>query len=984
MKNFKITFILIGILINIQAYSQFYVTGQEPYSLRWNILKKDNLRIIYPRGNDSLAHLLMKRFVMAQDYVSYSLPSKNRRLSIVLRSNTSISNGFVTLAPRRMELFNTPSQDIEPIDWFDLLAIHEYRHVKQFDYMNQGLNKAFYYFMGEQLVAGYSAMMIPNWYWEGDAVVTETSLTKSGRGRIPDFDVDLRAQLVDKKKYSYNKAVFGSFKHYTPNHYTLGYHLVSYGRIRWGAELWESAVSYVGYPWPNFGVKGKNDPNNRSSLFFINGFNHGIKLYTGISKVKLYNMVLDSLKKKITEDNKIYLVTNQQPLPCKECYPIKDKKLIPPPQNSYTNISFPIRINDSSTLAYRTGFSFYPQIINISNNGTVSNVLNIGGKVYGNPISTNGKTIVWNQYNSDIRWGMKDYTDIYTYNIETQKKIQLTKRTRYFSPTISPDNTTIATVHVSDKNIYTLVLLDATTGNEIKTLRHPDNEFIITPSWHSDNKTIVCILLGKNGKRLVTWNTEHNEIKELISPTYINIKNPIFYKDYVLFSYSKTGKDEIFAINTNTGSLYQITGSRFGADFPSVYNDTLFYSDFTADGYKPNVLLLDTKTWKEENALVILKNDTPEILAKQEKGIPDFYDTTHISYKKKPYRRLLHIVNIHSWGPASVQYNTTEIEKIENGIFINSQNLLSTAIIKSGYFFGNEKVRGWRTEFYYYGFYPIFTTSFELGEKFFEIKNDTNLYSYNRNIANINVTLPFNFSQGNITRTITITAINQYTTTSPNKNTPNVSLYNPLTGKTYSIISNYYTTGITTRCNFLLKKRYKDLYPQLGAIGQAGVLFTIPAFSSVEGGPLSYSSLSLLLPGMLRHHSTLLYAAYQNQNTNSIITYSNKIRMVRGYKDYSPFSKDIVTVNANYHFTICNPDASIGGFMYVKRLKGNIFYDKTFTNKDELSSIGFEFTNDFYLFRTPLPFDLGIRFSYLIEKNHVAAEFMAAFNLDEL
>src|SRR5690606_39408464 len=109
--------------------------------------------------------------------------------SDVCSSDLSFSNAFVTITPRRAEFYTMPTQNYNfagTVDWLDLTAIHEYRHIVQFEHANQGFNRIMYYLLGNHTLSTLANAAVPDWFWEGDAVTTETALTTSGRGRIPE------------------------------------------------------------------------------------------------------------------------------------------------------------------------------------------------------------------------------------------------------------------------------------------------------------------------------------------------------------------------------------------------------------------------------------------------------------------------------------------------------------------------------------------------------------------------------------------------------------------------------------------------------------------------------------------------------------------------------------------------------------------------------------------------------------------------------
>ena len=141
------------------------------------------------------------------------------------------SNGSVAWAPKRMDLFSIPSAyNPEPIPWEKMLAVHESRHVTQMQFGMTKAMKPFNWFFGEMfnvLVAvtypGISTM-------EGDAVITETAYTNSGRGRTSDFLNYYRVAFDSGVRRDWVQWRFASQRNYAPNYYSLGY--LTIGGIR--------------------------------------------------------------------------------------------------------------------------------------------------------------------------------------------------------------------------------------------------------------------------------------------------------------------------------------------------------------------------------------------------------------------------------------------------------------------------------------------------------------------------------------------------------------------------------------------------------------------------------------------------------------------------------------------------------------------------------------------------------------------------------
>ena len=85
-------------------------------------------------------------------------------------------------------------------------------------------------------------LSIPDWYWEGDAVMNETVLTDQGRGRMPFFYNGYKSLVETDNIYSYAKARNGSLKDYVPDHYEFGLLMCRYGRAQYGDDMWKDVL----------------------------------------------------------------------------------------------------------------------------------------------------------------------------------------------------------------------------------------------------------------------------------------------------------------------------------------------------------------------------------------------------------------------------------------------------------------------------------------------------------------------------------------------------------------------------------------------------------------------------------------------------------------------------------------------------------------------------------------------------------------------
>src|SRR5258706_14771920 len=154
--------------------------GGNPPSIHWSQINTDTARIIFPQGIDSTA----QRVASIVHWLAKNNPSPlgNRlyKVNIVFQTQTTLANGYVSLAPFRSEYYLTPvlnNFEEGSINWPEVLAVHEFRHVQQFNNFRNGLSKAAWYLFGESGLQVLTAAAIPNWFYEGDAVYNETITT---------------------------------------------------------------------------------------------------------------------------------------------------------------------------------------------------------------------------------------------------------------------------------------------------------------------------------------------------------------------------------------------------------------------------------------------------------------------------------------------------------------------------------------------------------------------------------------------------------------------------------------------------------------------------------------------------------------------------------------------------------------------------------------------------------------------------------------
>ncbi|HNW53162.1 MAG TPA: hypothetical protein PKN21_02785, partial [Bacteroidales bacterium] len=165
------------------AFAQYYNLGQDPASLKWRQIVMPHVRLIYPANFERKALQMVPAASRLYTSVPKSLSYSPARVPLIIHNYNVTPNAMTIWAPKRIELFTSPPQDMYAEDWMTQLMTHEYRHVVQMDRNNQGFTRILSWFLGEQAAIAVNGLFVPSWFMEGDAVCTETALGPSGRGR---------------------------------------------------------------------------------------------------------------------------------------------------------------------------------------------------------------------------------------------------------------------------------------------------------------------------------------------------------------------------------------------------------------------------------------------------------------------------------------------------------------------------------------------------------------------------------------------------------------------------------------------------------------------------------------------------------------------------------------------------------------------------------------------------------------------------------
>ncbi|MGZ3770120.1 MAG: TolB family protein [Bdellovibrio sp.] len=175
--------------------------------IKWKTLATPHFEIIYNAKQQDLGFLyaekLEKAYYSLQSYF-HSFPEKT---IVVINDKTDITNGYATRIPyphiMAYPVLPGPEESLADTgDWaFELLS-HEYTHVLNFE-PAQGVMKPLRGIFGSIVAPN---LLLPQWWKEGLAVEMETRLSNNGRLRSYYQDAVIRAMVEDETFYSYDIA----------------------------------------------------------------------------------------------------------------------------------------------------------------------------------------------------------------------------------------------------------------------------------------------------------------------------------------------------------------------------------------------------------------------------------------------------------------------------------------------------------------------------------------------------------------------------------------------------------------------------------------------------------------------------------------------------------------------------------------------------------------------------------------------------------
>jgi hypothetical protein len=951
MKQLTIIAFLLFAGIKI-SFGQFYKTGDPPGNVRWLSFKSDHFKFIFPDEFELQAREYALTFDQAWERITGQLEHKPKPFPVIIHPYVSRSNGIVIWAPKRMEIYPVPPQHIYPQSWIRQLALHETRHVAQISKLNQGFTKLLSVFTGEQAV-GVAAGMIPSWFYEGDAVYAETAFSRFGRGRNPSFEMGIKAQVLDDEKiFSYDKSRFGSYKNYVPSHYEYGYQMISHGSAKFGHETWNKTLDFSGrYPFIPF------------------AFRQGMKNQMGLTPMQLYNELISERKqaweKEISEGISASSLNYS------------------PGKDDYVNYTSPQFISETEIAALKDGPGFAKQIVLLEKNGT-ERKLHVPGFLSVNRISAKAGKITWSETIPGARWGNQSFSVIKVFNLNTGEETKLTRKTRYYAPALSPSGNYIAAVETDPLNNCFLIILDALSGIVQTKEKIEYGSFLQFPEWTNENELVMTVL-DEEGKHIMVFDLTSQSWKKLFSGGDYDLSRPTGNEDHIWFNGTWNGKNDIFMLDRKTGTIYQTTFSRHGAFDPAILNqENIAFQDYTYMGY--DIRILTSEDILQIPFNIPETNPLPYYSSQLEEPIvfePD--EEKSNNFQSKPYGKISNLFHFHSWAP--FWFDFTTLDPVSNpdiypGLTLLSQNLINTAESQLSYAYKN-KNHFLSNSFIYSGFLTKIDLGMEYGEMplVYQGRDTVGLEELDNDLLNFRARF---YIPLNLTRSRFVMGLTPYLQINYNN-----SFYH------YTQQNEYKRGNVTLdwRLNLYsyLKMSIRDISPRWGQ--QFRFRGYSSPFEDENFGSIFHATAIIYFPGLLRHHSISIRGDYQKQIPVKYL-YQSLADFPRGFEKRP--TEILHSIKSDYYFPVLYPDLNIPGVLYLKRIRGTLYWDYAYNQYrvyneaanridwlgQPLSSGGFELIADYHAFRLLFPFSTGVRVNYLPQYGKVTPELIFSINLN--
>ena len=930
--------LLLLLLLPTSLTAQFLDPFQNPPDVDWKQIDTPHYEIVFPAECEGDAQRIANTLEHLYTRVSRTLNVKPGRITLQLSNRTTTANGYVTLGPRYSEWFSTPPQSslLGSNNWYTLLAMHEMRHVAQFDALNEGFTKGMYYLFGETAWSFLSFWSVPGWVWEGDAVGIETALSRSGRGRMPEFDRDIRTLLLSGERPSYYAAYLGSYKAWYPSIYNLGYLITTHTRRVHGVEkyatIFRRSANWSFFPWA-WSMMAESETDRTAA---------GLYDDTMDELTTLWQTQLDGLP-----------LTHGRRCNAEE-------------KSAWTNYSYPQYLSDGSIAALKMGLADRPTLVRIATDGTEQALCSPA--LYNEPFSAAGMHLVWAEQVPDLRWGKSDRTVLRLLDAATGVCRTIEGTGTLFCPVLSPDGARITAVDVAADGKTNLVVLDVQTGAILNRLQNPANDMLQPPAWTPDGAGLVYVRIPVTGGKAVSLTRiDGSGTRDLLPLSEEDVSHPKLVGRFLFYASPRSGIDNIYAFDTNTRNTLQVTSLRYGAAgaSPSPDGRTLLYSAYSVRGFDIEEMVFDSARGIPVEKIQDRSIRYWEPLVVQEDGTDALTGIPDTQHAVSDYSAWEHAVYLHSWTVLPSE-NAKEWH-----LTLASLNTMNTLRVSMGAAYDiNEHVGALSADVSYAGLFPILSFGTSTGKRattYISAMGDTRKEYWNESIARAGILVPLDFSRGIYTARLSLSADVQY------RKIRNKSVYELWDANNGVFVPLVYRISLVAGHRWI-----REIYPRWGQFVDLSLHHTPFSGGDYQGRLVSAQG-SFYFPGLAHAQSAWLQCGMEHQEPVNY-RFASQMLFPRGYA--SRFHRTLYKASVNYTLPLWYPDIPVWSLAYFKRIRANAFYEygegSGNGSRMKYRSSGIELLADTHWLTLPFSIAVGARAVYLHTEKRWVTEALIA------
>ena len=765
---------------------------------------------------------------------------------------------------------------------------------------------------------------------------------------------------------------------YTPNHYALGY-------------MYLAGSRYI-YDYPSIMKDGYNMANHK--IFNLSPFYTLIKEKSGKKRENSFREVCDTMHGIWKRDD-----AKRAPFIPMETVTSQTRRY-----TDYGNIIS----TDKGLYAIKKGFVNNPSLVRIDHDGNEKFISNLSYNT--SYLKYDDGKLIWSEEIPDCRWSMKADSRIRQMSIEGGRKKNMTDRkSLLYNPSVKNGKTAAAQYFQQG---HTGINIDG------QTFTAPEGLQIVETEWIGND--VYSSAISDGGFGIYGFSTNDHTWRTVLAPAPVKIVNLSSVENILTFTCDRTGVNEFYHLDPETGKLTQKTSLKYGgSDF--CYSDNgeyLYFSSQTSKGMmifrtQTDSLLNKEVEFSDVHKYVIAdKLSEQELTLSLENGENKAVDEdikVEFSEPKK-YSKVGHMFNIHSWTPIYVSVDNimnTSFDYIYQaaslGVSTIMQNRLATGVGEAGYSAHKDPYdpSKWRHsghfKYTYSGLFPVFELKVDINDRAARQFNVSQVSDGN-SIMQISGTsrsldcpfvegrlrtyIPFNFSSGGWHRGVIPQLSYKISNDRMNSTIANFDGSVGTVGKNslpYAFI------GITEGRNTIKQtlsgsiRAYTSqpipnsaVYPRWGLgveIGAMGDCVNNDIFA-----PMGYVYGYGYFPGIIRTQGLKLTAWYQRKLSNESIFGQPYVNILpRGLSDNGYLHQWVANMythatkfTADYAIPVYIGDVSIAkGLVYIKRLTLTPHVDYTRVGEFNLMSAGTSLTFDLNgIIWIGWPVSIGASWSY--------------------